>query len=188
MANSASYVYNINLKVWESQDTNTFVSRALTMAQDSHKLLTGSSLVGAALYQELSTNDYTNMGTALSFEIRPKFYAFGAPARQKQIREWRPRFMAETSSYSVDCQYAADLRDAAQTITGGSVALQGSASTWGSGITWGDFTYDGNTFVQPHLNIPGDYYYIQPRYSHTATRQPVEFFGHYLLVQIRRLH
>lgn len=187
-ANSRCKVYNINLDAWESEDTNTYVNHAQTMEQDSHKLLVGSSLVAAANYQELSTNDYTNLGTMLNFEIRPKFYSFGVPSRFKQIREWRPRFMAQTASYSVDCQYAVNLRDSALSVSNGSVAMQGTASTWGSGITWGNFTYDGNTFVEPHLSVPGDFQYIQPRYMHSGTRQPVEFFGHYLLVQVRRLH
>jgi hypothetical protein len=187
-ANSACWVYNINLECWESQDTNTYVSRALTMAQDNHELLVGSSIVAAAYKQELASNDYTNLGTALQFEVRPKYYNFDKPSKLKELREWRPRFIAQTASYSVDCLYAVDLRDSPQSLSEGSVPMQGSGSTWGSGITWGDFTYGSSAFIEPSLSIPGEYQYIQPRYKHYATRQPIEFFGHFLRSQIRRLH
>jgi hypothetical protein len=184
--NNKCYVYNIALSKWESQDTDTYVSFAYSMYDDSNKLLIGSSYVGAVYYQEQTSNDYTNLGAPINYELRTHYYNFGFPGQEKEIRTWKPRFTAQSGAYSVTCQYAYNKRDTANLAPNGTVNVQGSGSAWGTAI-WGAFTWGREAFIEPNLNVPGQYSYIQLRYKHYAARQPVEFFGHTLIVQVRKM-
>lgn len=183
--NDSCIVFNINFKMVESFDTDTYVCRAVTAFNDDDKLITGSSVVGQALFQELSTNDYNNLGGDLDFYIQTHYMAFDSPAKFKEMRYWKPRFDAQSDSYTVTCEYAYDLRDNPQTES--SPNVQGDGATWGSGEVWGSFTWGTTPELQSDLNVPGEYRRIQIRYKHFATRQPHKFLGHTFVVETRKL-
>lgn len=189
--NTKCYVWNINFSagskdVIESIDTGTYVSRAVTSSGDDYALIVASSLIGQAYWQELESNDYSNLGGDLSFELRTHYHNFGTPAREKEVRYWKPRFTTQSGNYTITIQYAYDLRNNFQSQ--GTPNLQGSGYIWGdAGTVWGSFTWGTTPEEQEDLTIPGSYRRIAVRYVHTATRQPHRFLGHTFRVEIRSL-
>ena len=188
--NDSSYVWNLNFSsgsdTIESTDTGAYVNHAVTAFRDDNDLIVGSSLIGQLYWQELSSNDYTNLGGDMSFELRTHYMTFESPDVLKEIRYWIPRFATQDNDYAIDCQYAYDLRDNWQTYS--SPNVQGAGSVWGDATTiWGSFTWGSTAEMQTSLNVPGEYRRIALRYTHTATRQPQRFLGHTLVVQSRRV-
>lgn len=189
--NDACYVWNLNFgngqtDCIESHDTGAYVSRAVTAFNDNDDLIVASSLVGQVFYQELSTNDNTNLGGDIDFLLQTHYMTFDKPGSLKEIRYWNPRFNAQSGNYTVDCQYAYDLRD--NWTTQSSPNVQGAGSTWGGGDTWGSTATWGTTAeTQIQLYVPGEYRRTALRYKHYATRQPVGFLGHTLTAQVRRM-
>lgn len=187
--NDSCYVWNLNFgsgshPALESHDTDSFVSRAFTAFDDSHDLIVGSSIVGQAFWQELDSNDYTNLGGDINFELQNHYFTFGTPSVDKQISLLIPRSAAQSGNYTIDCDYAADQRDNWQTAS--SVATQGIGPIWGS-FVWGEATWGTTAEVSPRLTIPGEYNRIALRYKHYATRQPHAFRGHTIRTRLRRL-
>lgn len=188
--NDSCYVWNINFSgasdTVESLDTDAFVTRAVSAYLDDEDLLVASSVVGQAHWQEQASNDYTNLGGDINFELRTHYLPFSSPAVLKEIRYWEPRFDAQDGNYSISCEYATDLRDNWQVYSAPNV--QGSGYLWGdSGTVWGAFTWGSTAEVQEQLYVPGEYRRIALRYKHYATRQPQGFLGHTLVVQTRRM-
>lgn len=189
-ANDQCFVWNLNYatnsEVVESFDTDAFVSRAFTAFNDDDALLVGSSLVGQVYWQELDSNDYTNIGGDIDFIIQTHYMIGVSPAVYKEIRFWMPRFEAQSGSYQIACEYATDRRDNWQTYY--SQDVQGSGYLWGDSDTvWGAFTWGTTAELQSSLYVPGEYRRIALRYKHYATRQPNKFLGHTLVMQNRRL-
>lgn len=187
--NDSCWVWNLNMSgsgdIIESHDTNAYVSRAVHATHDDESLMVASSLIGQAYWQELTSNDYTNLGGDIDYLVQTHYMTFGSPAVLKEIRYWTPRFAAQSGSYVIECQYATDLRD--NWTTQSSPNVQGSGTSWGSGALWGAFTWGTTSEVQSNLYVPGEYRRIALRYKHYATRQPQKFLGHTLEVQSRRL-
>jgi hypothetical protein len=189
-ANDSCYVWNLNFsssdsETVESIDTGAYVARAFNAYDDDDKLIVASSVVGQVYWQELSTNDYNNLGEPLNFIVQSHYMVGASPAVLKQYRTWQPRFSTQSNSYSVDCEYAYDRRNNWQTSS--SVALQGSGPVWGSGIVWGSFTWGTTAEVNPSLSLPGEYRRTAVRYKHSGARQPVKFLGHTFITQTRRI-
>lgn len=190
VGNSESYVFALNYGdgggTTESHDTKTFVSCAFSGFRDDNTLLVSSSLIGQVYWQELDSNDDTNLGGDIDFELRTHYIVANSPAVLKEFRYWEPRFKAQSGNYSITAQYATDLRDNWQTYS--SPNIQGTGSTYGSGLTYGSgVTYGTTSEVQSYLYIPGEYRRIALRYIHYATRQPQSFLGHTFVIQTRRL-
>jgi hypothetical protein len=189
--NDSCYVWNLNLRsdgkdCVESLDTDAFVTRAFSSANDNDALIVGSSRVAQAWWQELDSNDYNNIGGDINFELRTNYMTFGHPAQLHALRYWSPRFAASSSNNTVDCSYAYDLNPNATLVT--SQDVQGSGYQWGDGTLWGSgATWGTNAEVQASLYVPGEYRRVQLRYSHSGARQYVRFLGHSLTVQQRRL-
>jgi hypothetical protein len=186
--NDCCYVWNLGLghDTVESIDTKSYVAMAVSGYQDNDDLLVASSLVGQVLWQEKSSNDYTNMGGDIQFELRTPYLSFGNAAVKHEIRYWKPRFGTDSDNHTVTCQYAYDLRDNAQDRQ--EVDVQGQGYQWGDGGTvWGSFFWGTTNENQGDLNVPGEHRRTQIRYKHYATRQPVRFLGHGLTVQMRRM-
>lgn len=189
-ANSKCYVWNLNYSsksdTVESLDTGAYVKRAVTCFRDDDDLLVGSSAVGQAYWQERDSNDYTNLGGDINFELKLPYMTLSSPAVFKQNRDWMARFGAQSANYTVDMDYATDLRENWTTLT--SPSVQGAGYLWGDSDTvWGSFTWGSTAEVQSDTYIPGEYRRIAIRYKHYATRQPVSFFGHTMIFQTRRL-
>lgn len=189
-ANDSCWVWNLNFSnksdTIESHDNNAYVSRAMTAYNDDDDLLVASSRIGQAYWQELDSNDNTNLGGDIEFELDTHYMMFDSPAVLKEIRHWVPRFKAQSGNYAIDCEYAYDLRDNWQTYSSPSVL--GSGYIWGDADTvWGAFTWGTSAETQSHLYVPGEYRRIALRYKHFATRQPNTYLGHSLIVQSRRI-
>lgn len=189
-ANDSCYVWNLNFSgdndTVESHDDNAYVSRATNAFRDDDSLLVASSLLGQIYWQELDSNDYTNIGGDINYELGTHYMTFGSPAVLKEMRYWEPRFGAQDGSYTIDCEYAYDLRDNWQTYS--SPNVQGSGSLWGASSTiWGSFTWGSTAELQSYLYVPGEYRRIALRYKHYATRQPHKFLGHSMVIQTRRM-
>lgn len=187
--NDSCFVWNLNYgsqaaECVESKDMNAFVARAFTAFRDSDSLLVASSVVGQVHWQELSSNDYTNLGGDINFLLQTHYMTFDSPALLKAVRDWQPRFGAQSGNYTISNEFATDLRDNWQVQS--SPSVQGSGPLWGS-VTWGSFTWGTTAEVQEQLYVPGEYRRVALRYKHYATRQPNTFLGHTLRVQKRRL-
>lgn len=183
-ANSKCWVFNLNFNCVESFDTDAYINGAVT--DDEGRLIVSSSLVGQAYYQELDSNDYTNLGGDINFQLATHDMIFGSAARDKEIRYWKPRFEAQSGSYTIQCQYGYDLRDNLSTQE--TVNVQGSGSIWGdSGTVWGSFTWGTTAELQSDLSVPGQHRRIKIGYKHYATRQPHRFLGHTFVIQVKRL-
>lgn len=189
-SNNSCFVWNLNYErgTVESKDTNAFVGRAVNAFNDDDKLLVASSLVGQVYWQELSSNDYTNLGGDINYLLQMHYNPFGTPAVEKQIRFWKPRFGAQSGDYDITCDYAYDQRDNWTLASGGGIDVQGSGYLWGDADTvWGAFTWGTTAEVQASLYVPGEYRRIALRYKHYATRQPQKFLGHTIIFQTRRI-
>lgn len=189
--NDSCYVWNLNYgakgnECVESLDTNAYVARAFSAYDDNDDLLVGSSLIGQVYWQEQSANDYSNLGGDIDFLLQTHYMTLGTPAVLKEIRDWQPRFAAQSGNYTLSAEYATDRRDNWQTQQ--DVNVQGSGYLWGdSGTVWDSFTWGTTAEVQAYLTVPGEYRRIALRYKHYATRQPNGFLGHTLVTQTRRI-
>lgn len=188
--NDTCIVWNLNYgtsegATVESIDTEAYVSRAQNAFNDE-ALIVASSKNGQIHWQELDSNDNTNLGGDINFLVQTHYMTFSSPAVLKAIRYWEPRFGAQSGDYEISCEYATDLRDNWQIYSTPNV--QGSGYIWGdSGTIWGSFTWGTTAELQSQLYVPGEYRRIALRYKHYATRQPVSFLGHTLVTQTRRL-
>lgn len=188
--NDSCYVWNLNFSssendTIESYDTGAYVARAFNAYDDDDTLIVASSIVGQVFWQELSTNDYNNLGEPINFLLQSHYYTGASPAVLKEYRYWEPRFASSSANYTATCEYAYDRRNNWQLRD--ATNLQGSGATWGSGILWGAFTWGTTAEVQAYLNIPGEYKRTAVRYSHYGARQPVKFLGHSFEIQTRRM-
>jgi hypothetical protein len=189
--NNRSWVWNLNYgsggqDCVESLDTDTCIQRAFNAYNDDDQLLVGCSIIGRTYWQENDSNDYTNNGGDIDFELDTHYMVGASPAVLKEYRYWQPRFGAQSGNYSIDAEYATDLRSNWQTYQ--SVQVQGAGATYGSGVEYGDGTVYGTTAeVQAQLYVPGEYRRTAIRYKHYATRQPQSFLGHTLITQTRRI-
>lgn len=189
--NDRCWVWNLNFgngsqECLESSDTGAYVARVAAGFQDGDNMIVGSSRVGAAYYQELENNDYTNLGADLNFDLRTHYMNYGRPSQLHEIRYWNPRFRTSTTNNGVQCQYSYDLNATSNLVS--EIDVQGSGYQWGAaGTIWGSFVWGVNAEVQGQLTVPGEFRRIQLRYSHSATRQKVTFLGHSLQVMTRRM-
>lgn len=110
--NDHCLVYNINLKVWESFDSNTFVSATSARQNTSGRFICGHSKIGMLMINEDATNNnYSDIGTAIAFNLETAYQHFGTTSQQKRITKWRPEFATTTKPYTVECGYSLDYTD-----------------------------------------------------------------------------
>lgn len=186
--NDQCFVWNLNYGdgVVESFDTKAPVARALTAYNDDNQLLVANSYIGAAYWQELASNDHTNLGDDIDFLLTTHYNPFGNPSVLKEIRYWNPRFEAQSANYTILSEYAYDLRD--NWTTYGSDNVQGAGYTYAGGAEYGGGAMYGRTAeIQSEFYVPGEYRRIAIRYKHFATRQPQTFLGHTFVLQKRRI-
>lgn len=180
------FVYNTLYGVVEAVDANTYVGRSFARHDTTDKFLQASNRAGVLYYGEQSTNDYHNLGSPLSAEVRTAYDHFGNPQQMKRITYWRPIIQSTQGNYTLQAGFAADYSDDANFSN---VSLQGSGYTYDSL----DAEYDAATYAagvvstDTTLNIFGTAYRWQRRYKHIAAREPVEFAGEVLQIQTERL-
>src|SRR3569833_185469 len=186
--NSACLVYNIAYDIWESKDLNMYVGGTYSRFDTNDYFLLASNRVGMLMLAEQSTNDYTNMGEPLTYELRTRYEHYETPAQLKRAPMYRPHFTAQSGNYSVEVGYAVDYRDV---FTATIVSVQATGPKFGSGVRWGDGSVYGSSKqlnpMDSSLRINGEWRRLQIRYAHHAAREPISFDGHVLTIETQRL-
>lgn len=182
-------VYNLKLRLWESFDTNLYVSSLFARKSPSRRFICGHSRMGMLMLAETPENKHDDMGAPLQFELRTGYLHYGTPSQFKRITKWRPEFSAVQGDYSVRCGYALDLTDDVKYAF--SVGLKDSF-IWAGQHVW---DYPGNMVtydVSENRNttatrIHGKFRRCQIRYQHYAAFEPVNFKSHTLTIQTQRI-
>lgn len=136
--NDRCLVYNINLHVWESFDSNTFVAATSARQNCSSRFICGHSKIGMLMLSESAeNNDYSDIGQAINFNLETAYQHFGTTSQQKRISKWRPQFATVDRPYTVECGYALDYTD--QVRYAFSIDLLRQAPTFYGKNLWGGF-------------------------------------------------
>ena len=188
-ANDHCLVYNINLKVWESFDSNTWVSATSARQNASNRFICGHSRVGVLMLNESVTdNDYSDMGQAIAFNIETAYQHFGTTSQQKRISKWRPQFATTTQPYTIECGYSLDYTDQVKYAFSIDLLRQVPVMTnhvWDNPSDYGVPAIPTRHTTTPKVN--GEFYRCQIRYQHIAAFEPVIFRSHTLTVETQRI-
>ena len=185
--NAECFVYNLATNQVESRDTRTYIGRAFARKDEGGLFIQASNHCGALYYAELDSNDHSNLGDIIEYEIGTAFMGFKKPAQRKRITKWRPAFQSQDRNYTISCGYAVDFSSSVSYAYEKSVG--GTGVTWDSGATFDSGeTYADDQLLQPtDMSVPGAYRRIQLRYKHFAAREPVAVESHTLAVQTQRI-
>lgn len=183
------FVYNINLKVWESFDSNTYIGATSARQNASGRFLCGHSRIGLIMENEAEDGDYSSLGQPLAFNLETAYEPFGQTSCYKRITKWRPDFATTERDYTVECGYALDYTD--QVKYAFSIELQRQVVTAIDGYIWDNPSDYGVPAVPTrHTTTPkvnGQFYRCQIRYQHIAAFEPVIFRSHTLTLQTQRI-
>lgn len=183
------FVYNINLKVWESFDSNTYIGATSARQNASGRFLCGHSRIGLIMENEAEDGDYSSLGQPLAFNLETAYEPFGQTSCYKRITKWRPDFATTERDYTVECGYALDYTD--QVKYAFSIELQRQTATAIDGYIWDNPSDYGVPAVPTrHTTTPkvnGQFYRCQIRYQHIAAFEPVIFRSHTLTLQTQRI-
>ena len=185
--NNSCLVYNLNLRLWESFDTNTYVASTSGRRNTSNRLICGHSKIGMLMLAEDLSNDYNDLGRAIDFDINTGYQHFGSPSQLHRITKWRPEFATSQKPYTVECGYALDYSDDVKYAF--SVDLKNKANIK-MNYVW-DNTREYAGIVKTKLTtipkVHGEFKRCQIRYQHHAAFEPVNFKSHTLTVQTQRI-
>lgn len=187
--NDHCLVYNINLRVWESFDSNTYVSATSARQNTSSRFICGHSRIGMLMLNESAqNNDYSDMGEAIAFNLETAYQHYGSTSQLKRITKWRPEFAVSKAPYTVECGYALDYTD--QVNYAFSIELE-SQTVINNSYVWDNPSDYGVPAVPTiHTTLPrvnGEFYRCQIRYQHIAAYEPVIFRSHTLTIQTQRI-
>jgi hypothetical protein len=187
--NNKCLVYNLNLGLWESFDTDTFVSSTCARKNPAGKFLQGSSRVGALFYGEELSNGYTNLGAPIRAELATSFMHFGEPMQLKRIPKLRPEFEGAPGNYAVEVGFSKDFGEEVNYAF--SIALASGSIFWDSGYIWdnGEIWRSGTTGTKTSTKpfIYGEFRRCQLRYRHHAAHEPITFISHTMTIQTQRI-
>lgn len=188
-ANDHCLIYNINLRVWESFDSNTWVSATSARQNTSSRFICGHSRIGMLMLNESAqNNDYSDMGEAIAFNLETAYQHYGSTSQLKRITKWRPEFAVSKAPYTVECGYALDYTD--QVNYAFSIELE-SQTVINTSYVWDNPSDYGVPAVPTiHTTLPrvnGEFYRCQIRYQHIAAYEPVIFRSHTLTIQTQRI-
>ena len=186
--NDHCLVYNINLQKWESFDSNTYISATSARQNSSNRFLCGHSRIGLIMVNEDDSNNYSDMGQAIAFNLETAYEHFGTTSQLKRIPKWRPEFATTDKPYSVQCGYALDYTDDVKYAF--SINLQNlnpvaEDYVWDEPSNYGVPTMPTVLSTIPQIN--GEFYRVQLRYQHIAAYEPVVFRSHTVTVQTQRI-
>ena len=187
--NDHCLVYNINLRVWESFDSNTYVSATSARQNTSSRFICGHSRIGMLMLAESTdNNNYSDMGQPIAFNLETAYQHYGTTSQLKRITKWRPEFATAQNPYTVECGYALDFTD--QVNYAFSIDLQ-SQTVISTNYVWDNPSDYGVPAIPTiHTTLPrvnGEFYRCQIRYQHIAAFEPVIFRSHTLTVQTQRI-
>lgn len=188
-ANDSCLVYNINLRVWESFDSNTYVSATSARQNSSSRFICGHSKIGMLMLNEdVQGNDYSDMGEPIAFNLETAYQHYGATSQLKRITKWRPQFSTTQQPYTAECGYALDYTD--EVFYAFSIDLE-RQEVINTNYVWDNPSdYGVPAIPTVYTTIPlvnGEFYRIQIRYQHIAAFEPVIFRSHTLTVQTQRI-
>ena len=187
--NDHCLVYNINLKVWESFDSNTWVSATSARQNSSSRFICGHSRIGMLMLNEsVADNDYSDMGQAIAFNLETAYQHFGTTSQQKRITKWRPQFATTTKPYTVECGYSLDYTD--QVKYAFSIDLFRQIPTLTNYVWDNPSDYGVPAIPTRHTTstkVNGEFYRCQIRYQHIAAFEPVIFRSHTLTIETQRI-
>lgn len=187
--NDHCLVYNINLKVWESFDSNTWISATSARQNASSRFICGHSRIGMLMLNESATdNNYSDVGQPIAFNLETSYLNFGTTSQQKRISKWRPQFATTTNPYTVECGYSLDYTD--QVKYAFSVDLQRQVPTQINYVWDNPSDYGVPAIPTRHTTstkVNGEFYRCQIRYQHIAAFEPVIFRSHTLTIETQRI-
>ena len=186
--NDSCLVYNVNLKLWESFDTNLPVSATIARQTASNRFICGSSQFGQLYSFETTTNEYADLGAPIAFDLETAYLHFGTPSQLHRITKWRPEFATVAGNYTVKCGYALDFTDDVKYAF--SINLQNNTPVnehyvWDNPPDYGNPVTPTKLTMAPQVN--GQFYRAQMRYQHHAAYEPVNFKSQTLSVESQRL-
>lgn len=181
-------VYNANLNLWESFDSQLYVSALCAHKSPSNRFICGHSRMGVLMLAETEANKYDDMGAPIHFELDTSYQHFDAPSQLKRITKWRPEFASVSVPYSVQCGYALDGTDDVKYAY--SINLL-NKRTVNEHYVWDNPSNYGVPIVPTVLTtIPkvyNEFRRCQTRYQHIAAFEPVNFKSHTLTIQTQRI-
>jgi hypothetical protein len=180
------FVYNINLRVWESFDSNTYVGATSARQNASGRFLCGHSRIGLIMTNE--DGNYSNLGQPIAFNLETAYQHYGTTSQLKRITKWRPEFATSERPYTVECGYSQDFSD--QVNYAFSIDLQrqivvNTNYVWDNPSDYGVPAIPTVHTTTPKVN--GEFYRCQIRYQHIAAFEPVIFRSHTLTIQTQRI-
>lgn len=184
--NNKCLVYNINLRVWESMDSNAYVGSSCARQSVTGRFICGHSKMGLLMLNE--SGNYADLTSAINFNLETAYQHYGSTSELKRITKWRPEFAATTVPYTCECGYALDFTDQVQYAF--SIDLQKQIPTVLDYVWDNPSNYGIPTKPTVHTTIPrvnGEFYRCQIRYQHIAAFEPVIFRSHTLTVQTQRI-
>lgn len=187
--NDSCLIYNINLRVWESFDSNTWVSATSARQNTYGQFICGHSRVGMLMVNEsVSSNDYSDMGQAIAFNLETSYQHFGTTSQLKRITKWRPQFATTNQPYTVECGYSLDYTD--QVKYAFSIDLFRQIPTLLNYVWDNPSDYGVPAIPTRHTTstkVNGEFYRCQIRYQHIAAFEPVIFRSHTLTTETQRI-
>jgi len=183
---NSCFVYNINLRVWESFDSNTYVGATSARQNASGRFLCGHSRIGLIMTNE--DGDYSNLGEPIAFNLETAYQHYGTTSQLKRITKWRPEFATTERAYSVECGYSQDYSD--QVKYAFSIDLQRQIPVVTDYVWDNPSDYGVPAIPTMHTTTPkvnGEFYRCQIRYQHIAAFEPVIFRSHTLTIQTQRI-
>ena len=183
---NSCFVYNINLKVWESFDSNTYVGCTSARQNASGRFLCGHSRIGLIMINE--DGDYSNLGQPIAFNLETAYQHYGSTSQLKRITKWRPEFATTERAYTVECGYSQDFSD--QVKYAFSIDLQRQVPIITDYVWDNPSDYGVPAIPTVHTTTPkvnGEFYRCQIRYQHIAAFEPVIFRSHTLTIQTQRI-
>lgn len=183
---NSCFVYNINLKVWESFDSNTYVGATSARQNASGRFLCGHSRIGLIMTNE--DGNYSNLGQPIAFNLETSYQHYGTTSQLKRITKWRPEFATTERAYTVECGYSQDFSD--QVKYAFSIDLQRQVPVITDYIWDNPSDYGVKAIPTIHTTTPkvnGEFYRCQIRYQHIAAFEPVIFRSHTLTIQTQRI-
>ena len=183
---NSCFVYNINLRVWESFDSNTYVGATSARQNASGRFLCGHSRIGLIMINE--DGNYSNLGEPIAFNLETAYQHYGTTSQLKRITKWRPEFATTERAYSVECGYSQDYSD--QVKYAFSIDLQRQIPVITDYVWDNPSDYGVPAIPTMHTTTPkvnGEFYRCQIRYQHIAAFEPVIFRSHTLTIQTQRI-
>jgi hypothetical protein len=183
---NSCFVYNINLRVWESFDSNTYVGATSARQNASGRFLCGHSRIGLIMINE--DGDYSNLGEPIAFNLETAYQHYGTTSQLKRITKWRPEFATTERAYTIECGYSQDYSD--QVKYAFSIDLQRQIPVITDYVWDNPSDYGVPAIPTMHTTTPkvnGEFYRCQIRYQHIAAFEPVIFRSHTLTIQTQRI-